>query len=87
MLGATMGVVGCFFAWAIAGSIEIAVAVGLTLFVVLIVSSTIGVISPIIGSKGGVDPAVFSAPLITTIVDIVALMLYFNIATVILKLR
>jgi len=87
MLGVTMGVVGCFFAWAIAGSIEIAVAVGLTLFVVLIVSSTIGAILPIIGSKVGVDPAVFSAPLITTVVDIVALMLYFNIATVILKLR
>ena len=59
----------------------------LTLFVVLIVSSTIGAILPIIGSKVGVDPAVFSAPLITTVVDIVALMLYFNIATVILKLR
>jgi len=87
MLGAVMGVVGYFFAWVIAGSVAIAIAVAITLFVVLVVSSTIGAILPIVGSKLGVDPAVFSAPLITTIVDIVALMLYFNIATLILGIR
>ncbi len=87
MLGATMGIVGYFFAWAVAGSVEIAIAVAITLFVVLVVSSTIGAMLPIIGSKLGIDPAVFSAPLITTVVDIVALTLYFNIATLILGIK
>jgi len=87
MLGTVMGVVGCFFALAIAGSVQIDLAVAITLFVVLIVSSTVGAILPIIGSKLGIDPAVFSAPFITTVVDIVALVLYFNIAVAILKIR
>ena len=91
MLWACWGVswvfAGNFFAWAVAGSVEIAIAVAITLFVVLVVSSTIGAMLPIIGSKLGIDPAVFSAPLITTVVDIVALTLYFNIATLILGIK
>ncbi|MGB4301073.1 MAG: magnesium transporter [Acetomicrobium sp.] len=50
------------------------------------VSSTIGAILPVIGRLFKLDPAVFSAPLITTVVDITALVVYFNVAIKLLKI-
>ncbi|MGI6627708.1 MAG: magnesium transporter [Bacillota bacterium] len=86
ILGLAMGTVGFFFSWVIGGSIGIAFTVSITLMAVLVVSSTIGAALPIIGTKFGVDPAVFSAPLITTVVDATGLLIYFKIASMVLKL-
>ena len=80
LIGIVMGFIGYFFAWAISGSATIGMIVACTLIVVLIMSSTIGAILPILGRMCRVDPAVFSAPFITTVVDITALTVYFNIA-------
>jgi len=80
LIGIVMGFIGYFFAWAISGSTTIGMIVACTLIVVLIMSSTIGAILPILGRMCRVDPAVFSAPFITTVVDITALTVYFNIA-------
>jgi len=80
LIGIVMGFIGYFFAWAISGSATIGMIVACTLIVVLILSSTIGAILPILGRMCRVDPAVFSAPFITTVVDITALTVYFNIA-------
>lgn len=80
LIGIVMGFIGYFFAWAVSGSTTIGMIVACTLIVVLILSSTIGAILPILGRMCRVDPAVFSAPFITTVVDITALTVYFNIA-------
>ena len=86
ILGLAMGTVGFFFSWVIGGSPAVALTVSITLVVILIVSSTVGAILPLVGTRFGVDPAVFSAPLITTIVDATGLFIYFRIACRILKL-
>lgn len=86
-LGLAMGTVGFFFSWFMGGSIGIALTVSITLAAVLVVSSTIGAALPLIGTKFGVDPAVFSAPLITTVVDATGLLIYFKMACMILKLE
>ncbi|MEG3006506.1 MAG: magnesium transporter, partial [Oscillospiraceae bacterium] len=41
---------------------------------------------PILAKRCGLDPAIMAAPLITTIVDTCSIMIYFKIATIILKL-
>ncbi len=86
ILGLAMGTVGFVFSWLIGGSIAIAVTVAITLIAVLIVSSTVGAALPLIGAKFGLDPAVFSAPLITTVVDATGLLIYFKVACSLLKL-
>lgn len=60
LIGIVMGFIGYFFAWAISGSATIGMIVACTLIVVLIMSSTIGAILPILGRMCRVDPAVFS---------------------------
>ena len=87
LIGIAMGVIGYFFAWAISGSTTIGMIVACTLIVVLIMSSTVGAVLPILGRMCRVDPAVFSAPLITTVVDITALTVYFNIAIRLLNIN
>lgn len=85
-LGLAMGTAGFFFSWVIGGSPGVALTVSIALVAILIVSSTVGAVLPLIGTRFGVDPAVFSAPLITTIVDATGLLIYFKIACRILDL-
>lgn len=60
--------------------------VSATLFCTIIVAKIIGCSLPILAKKIGFDPAVMASPLITTIVDAISLLIYFTIATLILKI-
>lgn len=64
----------------------IAITVCSTLIVTVTVSKTIGSLLPLAAKKLGQDPALMSGPLITTIVDTISLIVYFNIAMRILQL-
>ena len=86
ILGLAMGTVGLAFSWLMGGSMGIALTVAITLVAVLVVSSTVGAALPLIGGKLGLDPAVFSAPLITTVVDATGLLIYFRVACRLLKI-
>lgn len=66
--------------------VTIAIIVCVTLFVVVIAAKCIGSTLPLISAKLGFDPAVMASPLITTIVDAIALFVYFQIATNMLHL-
>jgi magnesium transporter len=50
-------------------------------------AKVLGCILPIIAKKIKLDPAVMAAPLITTIVDGLALLLYFTLANTFLVLN
>ena len=52
----------------------------LSLFVTVLLAQVIGCILPLIAEKLRLDPAIMAAPLITTIVDAVSLVVYFQIA-------
>jgi magnesium transporter len=58
----------------------LATTVTLSLFATLIIAKSVGGLLPIIARKCRVDPAVMAAPLITTIVDCAALLVYFSVA-------
>lgn len=68
------------------GNILVAITVALALTATLTVAKTIGSVLPIIAKKIKLDPAVMAAPLITTIVDISSLLIYFTLATAILAI-
>ena len=67
-------------------SIQIALVVCLTLMAAVFVAKLVGCIFPMIAKKIGFDPAVMASPFITTIVDAISLMIYFQIATRVLSL-
>ena len=64
--------------------VRVAICVGITLFVSVILAKLIGALLPIIAKILKLDPAIMAGPLITTIVDSVSLILFFSISTVIL---
>lgn len=84
-LGATMAFavasVGIF-----RGGPDIALVVALTMILIVIVGSLIGMSLPFVFQKLKLDPATASAPLITSIADIVGVLIYFSIAAKILIL-
>jgi magnesium transporter len=64
--------------------VELALTVSVTMFAICLWSTTVGSIIPIVAQRFGIDPAVLSAPLITTLVDATGLVIYFTIAKLIL---
>lgn len=67
-------------------SMLIAASVCITLFVTVIIAKLIGCVLPIFAKRLGFDPAVMASPFITTIVDACSLLIYFEIATMIIGL-
>lgn len=65
---------------------SIAVVVGVTLMLTVLVSKLVGCTLPMIASKLKLDPAIMATPLITTIVDACSILIFFNIAVVILHI-
>lgn len=67
-------------------SMTVALVVCLTLFVTIVVAKLVGCVLPVIASRIGFDPAVMASPFITTIVDALSLLVYFNIAQIFLNM-
>ncbi len=67
-------------------TVQVALAVSLTLVLVVIVAKIVGCTLPILAKRIGFDPAVMASPFITTIIDAVSLLIYFKIASSILGL-
>jgi magnesium transporter len=63
---------------------KLAVTVAVTMFSICVWSTTVAALVPILAQRLKVDPAVLSAPLITTLVDATGLVIYFSIAKLIL---
>ena len=69
-------------------SVTVAVAATVSVSIVFIVmfAKVVGSMLPIIAEKVGVDPAVMANPLISTVTDAVSLLIYINIAKLILHI-
>ena len=69
-------------------SVTIAVAATVSVSIVFIVmfAKVVGSMLPIIAEKVGVDPAVMANPLISTVTDAVSLLIYINVARLILHI-
>lgn len=65
----------------------VALTVVLALFATVFLAKVIGGILPILAKRLKLDPAIMAAPLITTIVDAVSLVIYFQIAVELLHIK
>ncbi|HOA80240.1 MAG TPA: magnesium transporter [Defluviitaleaceae bacterium] len=64
----------------------VSITVSISLLFTVIVAKVVGGVLPIIAKKLKFDPAIMAGPLITTIVDAVALTIYFSLASSILAI-
>lgn len=85
-LGLAMAAFGFLWALVLKNPVNLGLVISATIITVVTVSSTIGAAMPIIGKRLGLDPAVFSAPMITTVVDTLGLLIYFQFARIFLSM-
>lgn len=65
---------------------SLALVIALSLVGTVIISKMVGCMLPLFASKVHLDPAIMASPLITTLVDIFSILIYFNIATMLFDL-
>lgn len=85
VVGAIVGGALMLAGWIWQGNLRFGVAIGLALAVNLFVAKVLGGLFPVVIHRLGVDPAVASGPLITTLTDNTSMLVYYGIAAVILR--
>lgn len=81
IIGITCAIIIAIVAYIWRGDMILGFVVGVSLLATLIIGTIAGTIIPLVLYKFKADPAVASGPLITTINDILSLLIYFGIAT------
>ena len=86
LLGSILGLVATGWAYWLQGNLFVAISVGISLVAIALLASVAGSALPFLFRSLGLDPALMSAPFITTAVDVLGVLIYFNIARLILDL-
>jgi magnesium transporter len=85
IIGITMAVVNIARIYIFDGvGIWIGLTVSISLFITIVLAKIVGGSLPMIAKKLRLDPAIMASPMITTIVDAVALLVYFQLAAALL---
>ena len=85
LCGISLAVVGYFKAiWLDGAEPMVALVVCLTLLATVVAAKVVGCGFPVLIKKLGFDPAVVASPFITTVIDALALVVYFAVATAII---
>ena len=64
--------------------LQLAIVIGITLIATVALAKSLGCLLPLFAKKVKLDPAIMASPLITTLVDIFSILVYFRIATAIM---
>jgi len=86
LLGAVMAVVAFGRAAILGVGVDVGLVVSITILAICLWSATVAAALPLALRRLRIDPAVVSAPLITTLVDGTGLIIYFQIARILLGL-
>ncbi|MEL6929904.1 MAG: magnesium transporter [Cyanobacteria bacterium J06600_6] len=86
LLGLILGTVATVWAYLLQGNLAVAMSVGISLVAIALLASVAGSALPFVFRSLGLDPALMSAPFITTAVDVLGVLIYFSIAKTILGL-
>ncbi|PPS39607.1 magnesium transporter [Chroococcidiopsis sp. TS-821] len=86
LLGTMLGSITTVWSYFLQGSWLVAIAVGISLVAISVLASVSGSALPFLFRLLGLDPALMSAPFITTAVDVLGVLIYFNLARVILQI-
>lgn len=79
IIGASLAGIGSLVAYVVTGQPTIASTVFVSLFLVVIVLDIVSALLPMVFASLRIDPAIASGPLITTLGDVIGLLIYFNI--------
>ena len=82
--GLILSLILILFGMIINQSLEMSIAISSSMVLVIIVAALIGTSVPIILDKFGIDPAIATGPFITTVNDVVGILLFFYVAKIIL---
>lgn len=85
LLGGAMAVIAGAVGQLYGGDSKIALIVGLSMVSIVFVANSFGALLPFALSRLKVDPAAASSPLITSVMDVLGLIIYFSIAAVVLQ--
>jgi len=85
LLGGFLALVGFLIAWAITPSIRHAVVIPITILAVVLCGTSIGGTLPLLFKRLGLDPALMSNPFVAGIIDILGILVYFQVAATILR--
>lgn len=88
LLGTILGTMATIWAYLfiLQGDLPVAITVGISLLAISILASVAGSSLPFLFRSFGLDPALMSAPFITTAVDVLGVLIYFNLARAILQI-
>jgi magnesium transporter len=86
LLGIVLGAVALGWAYMLGGNLKVAAIVSTTLVAISVMATLAGGALPFIFRLFKIDPALVSAPFITTIMDISGVAVYFGVAQIILRL-
>ena len=83
LLGAGLGALSLLPVWLFAGQV-IALVVASTLLAICTLATLVGSVLPLLAQRLRIDPAVASAPIVTTLIDATGLIVYFSIASLLM---
>jgi magnesium transporter len=86
VLGAILGVIVVGWAYVLQRNFGVALSVGISLFFISVLAAICGAGLPFLFKAMKFDPALMSAPFITTVVDVLGVLIYLNLARFILGL-
>ena len=86
LLGLTMSLLSLLLSFLMFKNAKLSLTVGVSIFFIILTANFVGAILPISAKRLGLDPTLLSAPMISTTVDAVGLIIYFSTAKIVLGL-
>jgi len=86
LLGGALALLASLRAWSMGTGYGVAATVAVSVAGVVMLGNLVGAFLPFVAKKFNIDPAVMSGPFITTVVDIMGLLIYFEVARRVLVL-
>jgi magnesium transporter len=74
-----------FMTYILNGEMILSLIIGVSMWANMITAATIGTLVPLVFKRVGVDPAVASAPFISTTIDITGISIYFTLTTILMN--
>src|SRR5262249_8158349 len=84
VLGLMLASIGMIRVWMWGDGIGFMFTIGVTLVAIPLMGCTVGSMLPLLLRKLGVDPATSSTPFMATLIDVLGIIVYFNVANIFL---
>ena len=84
LLGVLFGVLLCGASYLLFSDFSLSVVVGVSIACTMFCATTLGCMLPVFFDHLGIDPAVASGPLVTTVTDLLSIIIYFSVASILM---